>query len=245
MEAPDPSLVRTMPLHAITEVHGEAGLRLRFALEVETLPEAARPVAAAALTLAGELHRDDRRTREPYVNHLLRTAIRIISYYRLSDVDVIVAALLHDAVEDHAPELAGRPAGEPTHDDIDDALSVLAARFNPRVALLVAAVTNPLYEAGADRHEQYRRHVAESLDAHPWARVIKASDFTDNGVGLIYTLPDRRVTLARKYRPLVEVLRELIARPDTPLADDVKEHILSQLALARQRFDAILRSVPA
>jgi hypothetical protein len=36
------------------------------------------------------------------------------------------------------------------------------------------------------------------------------------------------------------VLRELAARPDTPLADEVKEHIAGQLDLAEARFAAIL-----
>jgi (p)ppGpp synthase/HD superfamily hydrolase len=242
MGALDPDLIRTMPLHAITEVHGETGLRLRFAVEIERLPRESQTVAIEALALADDLHRDDRRTREPYVNHLLRTAIRILAYYRVDDPDVVVAALLHDAVEDHAPELAGRQAGDPTARDIADALATLRSRFNPRVAELVEAVTNPLPEPGVDRHEQYRAHVAESLHAHPWARVIKASDFTDNGVGLIYTLAHRQTRLARKYRPLVDVLRELIARPDTPLTDEVKEHILGQLDRAEERFDAILGS---
>jgi len=240
MDAVEPELVRTMPLHAVTELYGEDGLRLRLRLETEPLPETDRLVLADALAVADELHGDDRRTREPYLNHLLRSAIRVLHYYRVTDVDVLAATLLHDAVEDHAPELAGRPAGEPTQQDIDEALAVLAVRFNPRVAELVGAVTNPLREPGLDRHDQYRAHVAESLAAHPWARVIKASDFTDNGVGLIYTLPHRQNKLASKYRPLVPVLRELIARPDTPLADDVKGHILGQLTLAERRFDAIL-----
>lgn len=242
MEPVEPELVRTMPLHAITEMHGEAGLRLRLEQEAVRLPERDREMLAGALRLADELHGDDRRTREPYLNHLLRSAIRVLAYYRVDDVDVLVATLLHDSVEDHAPELAGRPAGEPTPGDIDRALAVLAARFNPRVAELVAAVTNPLPQAGVDRLEQYRAHVAESLAANPWARVIKASDFTDNGVGLIYTLPHRQAKLASKYRPVLPTLRELVARPDTPLADDVKQHILDQLDLAEQRFDAILLS---
>ena len=233
-------LVRTMPLHAVTEMHGEHGLRLRLALECENLPTSAQSIVDDALALASRLHAHDRRTREPYMNHLLRSAVRVLTYYHVRDPDVVVATLLHDAVEDHAPELAGRPAGQPTQQDIDDALAVLAARFTPRVAELVEAVTNPLPKPGVDRHEQYRAHVAVSLTAHPWARVIKASDFTDNGVGLIYTLTHRQPKLARKYRPLIPVLRELIARPDTPLADDVKAHILRQLDLARERMDAIL-----
>lgn len=43
----------------------------------------------------------DRRQREPYLNHLLRVAIRVISHYGVRDAEVVCAALLHDAVEDH------------------------------------------------------------------------------------------------------------------------------------------------
>ncbi len=60
------------------------------------------------------------------------------------------AALLHDAVEDHADGIAhggARPA----------ALAVLAGRFGAgwfgdRAAGLVAAVTNPEWEVGRDEH---------------------------------------------------------------------------------------------
>ena len=55
------------------------------------------------------------------------------------------------------------------------------------MADLVAAVTNPEYAPDRDTDEQYREHVADSLRRNPWARIIKASDFTDNGVGLIHT----------------------------------------------------------
>ena len=108
------------------------------------------------------------------------------------------------------------------------------------MAELVAAVTNPEYAPGRDPHEQYREHVAESLRGNPWARVIKASDFTDNGVGLIHTTGPRLRKLAGKYAPLVPVLRELIARPDTPLDAPAREHILAQLDRAADRFAAVL-----
>ena len=45
---------------------------------------------------------------------------------------------------------------------------------------------------------------------------------------------------AAKYRPMVPVLRELVARPDTPLSRLVKQHIFHQLDLAEERFAAIL-----
>ncbi len=157
--------------------------------------------------------------------------IRILSRYRVTDPDVACAALLHDAVEDHAAEIA--PGGRQA------ALAVLAGRFGARTAGLVAAVTNPKWEPGRDEHEQYREHVLASLAASPWARVIKASDFTDNAVGIIHTTGPRLSKLAGKYGPLVPTLRELILRPDTPLDADVKDLIAGQLDAARERFAAI------
>jgi HD domain len=237
MEDDRQRLLAMMPLHAITSTYGEAGLRDRFAVEVAAWPEPDRRRMERALELAARLHAGDRRDREPYVSHLLRVAIRIMSHYGVRDADVVCAALLHDAVEDHADELAasgGRSAGgQPA------ALEVLAAEFGPRVAGLVGAVTNPPWAPGRDEHEQYRDHVADSLQDNPWARVIKASDFTDNGVGIIHTTGPRLRRLADKYAPLVPVLRDLIARPDTPLDEAAKEHILAQLDRAAARFAAL------
>jgi hypothetical protein len=233
MDPGERRLVTTMPLHAITSTYGEEGLRARFAAEIEAWPEADQRRLNQALALAGRLHAADRRVREPYVNHLLRVAIRIMSHYGVRDGDVICAALLHDAVEDHAADLA--PDGTRTA-----ALAALAQEFGPRVAGLVAAVTNPEYAPDRDTHEQYREHVAESLRGDPWARVIKASDFTDNGVGLIHTTGPRLHKLAAKYAPLVPVLQELIALPDTPLDAPARQRILAQLGQAADRFAAIL-----
>lgn len=236
MEDATPTYLLSLPLHAITEVYGEEGLRRRFALEIERFDEADRARIERALELASRLHRDHRRVREPYLNHLLRVATRIITYYRVRDTDVIVAALLHDAVEDHPEALAGGAPTEPT----EAALAVLTRDFGPRVANLVRSVTNPEYDPGRDSDEQYREHIAESLDRHPWARVIKASDFTDNGVGVIHTTGPKVHRAATKYRPLVPILRELVGRADTPLDDDAKRHIADQLDLAERRFAAIL-----
>ncbi|MEU5948172.1 HD domain-containing protein [Micromonospora sp. NPDC047465] len=232
-----PAYLATMPMHAITEIHGEPGLLARFRLELRAFDEAARERLTEALDLAAELHRDDRRVREPYLNHLLRVAIRMMHHYQVRDVDVIVAGLLHDAVEDHPDELAGEQAGD---DATAAALAVLAERFGPRVARLVGAVTNPAYDPGRDKHVQYREHVAASLAREPWARVIKISDFTDNGVGVIHTVGPKVASSAAKYRPLVPVYRDLVTRPDTPLSAPVKRHILDQLDLAEERFSAIL-----
>ncbi|MGD0064974.1 MAG: HD domain-containing protein [Streptosporangiaceae bacterium] len=234
MDTGERRLVATMPLHAITSTYGEQGLRERFAMEISSFPEQDKRRLNQALDLAARLHAADRREREPYLNHLLRVAIRIMSHYGVHDTDVICAALLHDAVEDHAAELAG------DHADQAAALAVLAGEFGPRVAELVGAVTNPPYAPDRDANEQYREHVAVSLRRDPWARVIKASDFTDNGVGLIHTSGPRLAKLAGKYAPLVPILREVISLPDTPLGTEAKQHIATQLDRAEERFAAVL-----
>lgn len=231
LDAPERQLIAAMPLHAITSVHGEAGLRERLLMEIAQFSAADRGRAQDALALASLLHASDQRQREPYANHLLRVTIRILSHYRVTDPDVACAALLHDAVEDHAADIA--PGGQPA------ALAVLAGQFGDRTAALVAAVTNPDWEPGRDKHIQYREHILASLQASPWARVIKASDFTDNAVGIIHMTGPKLTKLARKYGPLVADLRELILRPDTPLEADVKDMIAAQLDAAQKRLDSI------
>jgi hypothetical protein len=225
-------LLATMPLHAITVVYGEDGLRERLLIKADRFPGTQRDRIGAALALMSRLHERDRRQREPYSCHPLRVTVRILSHYRVADPDVACAALLHDTIEDHADDIA--PGG-----GRDAALGLLAGQFGERTAELVAAVTNPPWEPGRDKHEQYREHVTQSLDASPWARVIKVSDLTDNAVGLFHTTGPSLPRRAGKYRPLLPVLRELILRPDPPLRDDVKRMITDQLEKADGRLAAI------
>lgn len=241
MEGIERGQLKVMPIHAVTEVYGEAGLRALLEVETEDFPDDQHATLMRAERVASRLHADDKRVREPYVNHLLRVAIRIVRHYHVRDPEVIAAALLHDAVEDHPRDLADlasdaeRAAGER-----EASLAVLARAFTPRVAELIAAVTNPDYDPERDRQEQYREHVVESLEVNPWARVIKLSDFTDNGVGIIHTTGPKVRKASAKYAPLVPQLREFALRADTPLTAEVKAHIAKQLDLAADRFRAIL-----
>ncbi|WP_246595753.1 HD domain-containing protein [Actinoplanes auranticolor] len=230
--------ISVMPLHAVTEVYGEAGLGQRLTLELERLPECDRAIVRRAAVWAADLHNGQRRTREPYVNHLLRVTLRMMCYYRIVDPEVLAAALLHDAVEDQADAIVGRSGDRP--EPRGEALQVVAERFGGRVAALVDAVTQPELPPGMDRTAHYVRHVATSLDPSPWARVIKLSDFTDNGVGIIHTAGPKAHRSAVKYAAAVPIFRDLLQRADTPLDADVKAHINRQLDRADQRFAAIL-----
>ncbi|WP_300606015.1 hypothetical protein [Trebonia sp.] len=105
--------------------------------------------------------------------------MRITCHCRLDDPEIVCAALLHDAVEDHAASLSA--------DGSAGRLPRWPRAWARGVADLVEAVTNPLYVPGTDPDQKYRDHVTNSLNRSPWARVIKVPDFTDNGVCLIHT----------------------------------------------------------
>ena len=85
LNAAETRLLTQMPLHAITSVHGEAGLRERLLMEIAQFPAADRARIGDALALGSRLHMRDRRQREPYANHLLRVSVRILSHYRVAD----------------------------------------------------------------------------------------------------------------------------------------------------------------
>lgn len=213
--------IRGMPLHAIRQRLGADGLRQRFVLEAARFDAHAQAQLDRAWRLAERFHHTDQRANgEPYLGHVLRVAIGIASddHYRVHDVDVLLAALLHDTVEDHATALAG---GTPL-DPRAAAFGVLRRDFGPRCSRLVRAVTTPPALPGVDRHEQYMRHLEASLAREPWARVLEASDVTDNGTGVPYTTPAKAGHPARKYGPLLPVLRRLVTLPDTPVTAEVK-----------------------
>ena len=127
-------LLSVMPLHAVTTMYGEQGLRERLALEMARLCDsAARGRMKSALRLAARLHACDCRQREPYVNHLLRVALRIMVHYSVLEPDVI-CGLCSMMLSKAMPTSCPRPGGR------------LRSRsgYGERVAELVAAVTNPV-----------------------------------------------------------------------------------------------------
>lgn len=233
--------LRAMPLHTISEVYGESGLLQRFNLELDRFSQEDRELIEDARDLALALHSDDKRGRESYNNHILRVATRVISpaHYNVGDPEIVIAALLHDSVEDHKHELAQLDSdarGEQT----TIALGVIEALYGQGVAKIVGAVTNPKFDKTDDWRAIYREHVRVQLMAVPKARPVKLSDFDDNGVGIIYSPPEKSEKLSVKYEPMIPIFRDIVMLPDTPLSDTAKERILDQLDLAEERFAAIL-----
>lgn len=118
---------------------------------------------ARAYHFAADRHASQRRkgeAAEPYVNHLTEVAELVARGTDGADVDLIVAAVLHDTVEDT----------ETTFKDI-------TSRFGERVAALVAEVTD---DKTLPKAERKRLQVEHAAHASQGAKVIKLADKTSN-----------------------------------------------------------------
>lgn len=239
-----PDNLHTMPLHEITERFGQQGLERRLAIEIADFPEEDRTQIEDGLRVAKELHGGDMRaTGEPYMNHILRVTTRILSHYGVRDRDVTIAALLHDTVEDHPRELADLGEDEGTDEEaVAAALQAIERMFNPEVSGLVAALTTPERPPDKSKPDHFRDHILTKIAPVPRARVIKTSDFTDNGVGIHYSPPNKAESVAPKYLLAIPIFRAFTVWPDTPLSPDVRNHILRQLDLGEQRMRAVIQA---
>lgn len=125
-----------------------------------------------AIDLCVELHHDQPREEGgPYVNHPLRVALKLLKEFEVRDRDSVIAALLHDSIEDQPEKLAkGIEAERITIRTL--ALEKLTEQFGEEVAQLVAGLTN------SDRIDYFTR-VKDAI-ADPKVALIKLCDFFDN-----------------------------------------------------------------
>jgi len=96
----------------------------------------------------------------PYINHPIEVADHLANIGGVTDEDILIAALLHDTIEDT----------ETTRDEI-------AALFGERVADLVAECTD---DKSLDKAERKRLQIIHALEKSPGAKVIKIADKTCN-----------------------------------------------------------------
>ena len=197
-----------------------------------------------AIEMASYLHRHDTRAnrgrlpRDNYITHPLRNTLRILRY-GCTDIDVIIASILHDTVEDHPKEISIELAGKEAHsvaEARDNSFSYITAVFGAEVSRIVAAVSNPEMPAGLSKEEKrklYAEHVISVLD-DPKVFLVKFSDFVDNAVGLYHNTgsPEMVSHLSRKYIQLVNAFRYRMRSelghylPVTPNGlDEMKRHL--------------------
>ena len=134
------------------------------------------PHAIARLTqaahFAARAHKDQQRKgidAEPYVNHLLEVAELVAHAEVPGDIEVVIAALLHDTVE-----------------DVGVTEAQLVAAFGERVARLVLLVTDDKSLA-KDRRKWLQIEHAPGLPRD--AKLIKLADKTSNLRALVRTPP--------------------------------------------------------
>lgn len=222
------------------------------------------PEQQAQLVFAYELvsraHENDRHKDKPYVYHLLRVANRTTQYLHIKDPDVVIAALLHDIVEDHALEIID---GSLFNDDRKPfptlevmreqspreqqqiALQHIEALFSPGVAEIVSAVTNPPREnKPTDYYEKLRAYVAkvESAIVGPRVWAVKFCDWCDNGLGVVHDRAgqgDKSFHFELKYGYVQPVLEARFYQPDIQamLDEPAKAYVRRQFDLGRKRLN--------
>lgn len=125
---------------------------------LKTLEEQARRYATKAHADAGQRRKY---TDEPYIVHPAAVVELVRSV--CADEEILAAAWLHDTVED-------------TPSTVNDIHNF----FGPRVASLVAMLTNPGDEAGQNRSARKKAHFRHTQQASPDAQTIKLADIIDN-----------------------------------------------------------------
>jgi len=118
---------------------------------------------ARAYDFAAARHAGQRRkgeAGEPYINHLTEVARLVAEASGGADADLVAAAVLHDTVED-----------TPTTPQ------ELSALFGPRVAALVAEVTD---DKTLPKAERKRLQIEHAGHASAGAKIIKIADKTSN-----------------------------------------------------------------
>jgi len=152
--------------------------------------DAVRQILSAA-RYAAERHAAQRRkglTAEPYVNHLLEVAELVARTADDLDANLIVAALLHDSME-----------------DVGVTRQELAERFGEDVAFLVAEVSD---DKSLPKETRKARQIENAPKKSPRAQALSAADKIANVRSIAASPPanwnfERRVEYVRWARQVV------------------------------------------
>lgn len=157
-----------------------------------------------AALFAAEKHANQRRKGaggEPYINHLLEVAALVASALTAPDPNLIVAALLHDTIE-----------------DVEVTKEELAQRFGEDVAGLVMEVTD---DKSLPKAERKRLQVETASKKSVRAQVIKLADKISNLRSILSRPPadwdrDRK----RQYFLWAKQVVDNLSAPNTKLTTE-------------------------
>jgi (p)ppGpp synthase/HD superfamily hydrolase len=169
-----------------------------------------------AVSYAARAHRNQLRKdgRTPYVAHVIRTAMTISWVFGCSDRLALLAALLHDTIED-------------TTTDYDD----IAERFGVPVAHAVACLTKNMAMPEQPREAEYDSRIAQG----PWqVRLVKLADVYENLCDLADIPEPQRPrktadAIERAHRALRLAAAERASNPHIAKGCEALEHLLKHV----------------
>lgn len=178
-----------------------------------------RVLLAKRISLLAHKDQEDRPDSQPYVNHPLQVALTLHQKFGVKDQNLLIAALLHDSIEDQAEKILEITGGAPSAEAHvkTAALNQIQAVFGERVRSLVSHLTNPDFDAHAEtmiargdtrsskeiKRELYKEHFLEIFDNDPYAFMIKLSDFAQNAYTITNVPEEKRSALRAKYGPVI------------------------------------------
>ncbi len=177
------------------------------------------------------------------IAHILRVATKLAGKgggrYGIRDSNIILAALAHDGVEDHAEALA-RLGDRTGGNDYIEALQYVSDTYGPEAASIVACTTHrkdPRIVLRSEKIADYKRY-ATGITHDPRALLVKIVDVCDN---INYPSPEKmqRAYSMEKYWGVVPVLQEGVEKHKKYILDHgghaLYLRITLDLILARRR----------
>ncbi|MGW0517300.1 RelA/SpoT family protein [Crossiella sp. NPDC003009] len=228
LPAPPPSATRRVRARLARRITAQRAAPVKQVLEPlaavhrELHPKADLALLQHAYDVAEDKHREQRRkSGDPYITHPL--AVATILAELGMDTITLVAALLHDTVE-----------------DTDYSLDALSKEFGDEVAHLVDGVTKlDKVKLGAAAEAETIRKMVIAMARDPRVLVIKLADRLHNMRTMRFLAPEKQ---ARKARETLEVLAPLAHR----LGMATVKWELEDLAFAilqPKKYDEIVRLV--
>ncbi len=159
-----------------------------------------------ATSFAAEKHAQQRRKNtaaSPYINHPIEVAFHLSSVGGIVDEDILIAALLHDTIE-----------------DTDTSKAEITQLFGDAVAALVSECTD---DKSLPKVERKRLQIVNAPKKSPGAKMIKIADKTCN-LRSILSDPPQGWSLSRQYEYFVwaeNVVSGLLGH-NAALDDEVK-----------------------
>jgi HD domain-containing protein len=176
-----------------------------------------------ALLFAADAHRNQRRkgaAQEPYINHLIEVLDLVVQATDGTDMDAVLAALLHDVVEDTPT----------TYADV-------ATNFGEGIAKIVRENSDDMSLPKSDRR---RARIAAMPHKSRQARIVKIADVISNLRAIAISPPagwsaDRKLGYLEACRQLVDAARgtnAAIERIFDQTAADVERAVREELPFA-------------